>query len=370
MNGAAWGGSEELWFRTAIYAAGKNHKVACAFYYWNEKEEKIEALKKAGCQVYLLPNKGRTKKNLLEKINYKICKWKLKQTISALPFKEYDLTVVNLGGLEIYTSAWKKAYHKLSEYALLFHNYSEEEFYKPAKAERMRGWIQHAADNFFAAKRIKEVLEKKLDIIISDAGFFINPITIIPPSVPAPYPKEPITFAMLAELDVNRKAQDNLITALSLPKWMTRSWQLQLYGKGRDSKLLQQLIATNGMSERIKLRGHVADVKTVLENAHLILQITHRDAMPLAVMEAMAVGRPVVVSRVGDMPYWVEEGRNGWVANNASVKEIDAVMERAWQQKEYWQQAGEQSFFLFKEKFPASPEQKFLQQLHQTLIKE
>ena len=68
MNGAAWGGSEELWFRTAIYAAGKNHKVACAFYYWNEKEEKIEALKKAGCQVYLLPNKGRTKKNLLEKI--------------------------------------------------------------------------------------------------------------------------------------------------------------------------------------------------------------------------------------------------------------------------------------------------------------
>ena len=175
---------------------------------------------------------------------------------------------------------------------------------------------------------------------------------------------------MLAELDVNRKAQDNLITALSLPKWMTRSWQLQLYGKGRDSKLLQQLIVTNGMSERIKLRGHVADVKTVLENAHLILQITHRDAMPLAVMEAMAVGRPVVVSRVGDMPYWIEEGRNGWVANNASVKEIDAVMERAWQQKEYWQQAGEQSFFLFREKFPASPEQKFLQQLHQTLIKE
>ena len=95
MNGAAWGGSEELWFRTAIYAAGKNHKVACAFYYWNEKQEKIEALQKAGCQVYLLPNKGRTKKNLLEKINYKICKWKLKQTISALPFKEYDLTVIN-----------------------------------------------------------------------------------------------------------------------------------------------------------------------------------------------------------------------------------------------------------------------------------
>ena len=37
MNGAAWGGSEELWFQTALYAANNGYKVGCAFYEWPQK---------------------------------------------------------------------------------------------------------------------------------------------------------------------------------------------------------------------------------------------------------------------------------------------------------------------------------------------
>lgn len=365
MNGAAWGGSEELWYRTALYAVAKGHKVGCAFYEWPEKEERISVLEKAGCRLYRLPNKGRSRRNLAEKIQNKISKWKAKQVINALSFQEYDLTLVNLGGFEIYTNTWKNLYRRLPAYALLFHNYSETDDFKPVKAKRLQQWIEKAAGNFFDAGRINEVLEQKLGIVIPNAAVAMNPVTIAPPSSPAPYPPllEPFIFVVLAEFDTSRKAQDHLVKALSSQKWKERSWKLFLYGKGKDEKSLQHLVKELGLTEKVELKGHVADVKSALLKAHLVLQLTHRDAMPLAVVEAMAMARPVVVSRVGDMPRWIMEGRNGWVSSDASVEAIDAVMDRAWQQKEQWPQAGEQSFLLFREKFPESPEDRFLQQL-------
>ncbi|WP_121352318.1 glycosyltransferase [Flavisolibacter nicotianae] len=365
MNGAAWGGSEELWYRTALQAAAKGLKVGCAFYAWKEKEQKIETLRKAGCQVYLLPNKGRDKANLGERLRYKISRWQVNQIAGNLPFHDYSLVVVNLGGFEIYTSTWKNLYRKLPAYALLFHNYDEGANFKPAKAKRLRRWIGGAAANLFAARRIGETLEEKLHISIPHSGVFINPITFIPPSAPAPYPalEQTVSLVMLAELDVSRKAQDNLLKALASPKWKIRDWHLSLYGKGNDKSLLQGLIGQLGLSEKVALMGHSSNVKDVLQQAHLVLQITHRDAMPLAVMEAMAMARPVVVSKVGDMPSWVEEDRNGWMAANASVGQIDAVLEKAWQHKNQWPVAGRQSFARFAEKFPASPEERFLRQL-------
>lgn len=365
MNGAAWGGSEELWYRTALHAAARGLKVGCAFYAWKEKEQKVETLRKAGCQVYLLPNRGRGKANLGERLRYKISRWQVKQIAGNLPFHDYSLAVVNLGGFEIYTSTWKNFYRQLPAYALLFHNYDEGANFKPAKASRLRQWIGRAAANLYAAKRIGETLEEKLHLTLPHSGVFINPITFAPPTTPAPYPamEQTVSMVMLAELDVSRKAQDNLLKALASPKWKIRDWHLSLYGKGNDKSLLQGLIARLGLSEKVALMGHSTNVKDVLQQAHLVLQITHRDAMPLAVMEAMAMARPVVVSRVGDMPSWVEEGRNGWIAANASVGEIDAVLETAWQQKNQWPQAGRESFARFKEKFPPSPEERFLEQL-------
>lgn len=370
MNGAAWGGSEELWYQTALYAAANGTKVGCAFYEWEEKAEKTEALRKAGCRIYLLPNKGRGKRNLSERLRYKISKWQVKELMATIPLWEYNLVVVNLGGFEIYTSTWKALWRKLPAYALLFHNYDEAAVFKPVKARRLRQWITHAATNLFAARRIKETLEKKLGIVITNSNIFINPITIVPPPTPAPYPSlmEPLRFVMLAELDVSRKAQDNLLKALSSPKWKERNWKLLLYGKGNDMALLRQLIGKLNLIEKAVLKGFATNIKNVLQEAHLVLQITHRDAMPLAVMEAMAMARPVVVSKVGDMPHWVQEGRNGWIADDASIEAVDAVLERAWQQRDRWSSMGEESFFLFQEGFPSSPEDRLLQQLQSALV--
>jgi glycosyltransferase involved in cell wall biosynthesis len=168
---------------------------------------------------------------------------------------------------------------------------------------------------------------------------------------------------MLAALDVERKAQDNLIKALAGPQWKERDWQLHLYGEGKDKALLQSLIQQYKLEDKIFLKGHITDVQGSLQKAHLALQITHVDAMPLSVVEAMAMSRPVVVSPIGDMPEWIEENVNGWISKNAGVEAITSVLETAWRNRYRWEEMGEASFDLFKESYPPQPEVYFLQQL-------
>jgi glycosyltransferase involved in cell wall biosynthesis len=366
MNGGAWGGSEELWFQTALYAARNGYTVGCAFYEWPQKQERINQLRNAGCALYLFSNKGRQKRNLLERLQYKITKRKVRYFANHLPLSAYDLTVINLGYLEIIDHYWKGFYKHVRNYALLFHVHDEADTIKEKRKDLLRKWVKGAKHNLFASMRTKQFLERELAITIPNAGTLINPISFQAPNELTPYPplqNGNYVFVMLATLDTRRKAQDNLITALSAPKWKERNWQLHLYGGGLDEQKLQAQVAKAGMGEKIRLKGHTSDVRGALVDAHLLLQVTHIDAMPLAVMEALAMAKPMAVSNVGDMPLWVEEGVNGWISENASIEQIDAILEKAWQARDRWEEMGKASFQLFKERFPSIPEAHFLKQL-------
>jgi len=368
MNGAAWGGSEELWFKTAMYASAKKYRIGCVLFEWPEKESQVTKLITSGCSVYRLPNAGRLRSDLKEKWIYKtITKIRLKHAVKKLPVDEYDIVVISQGGdRDVYSKPWKQFYKKLKRYQLIYHNYDEQFSFKKRKLGILKDWISGAKKNFFVSKRMKDVLEKQLNITFPNPELVINPITFIQPSVPSPFPpleNGNFVFAMLATLDVRRKAQDNLIHVLSSEKWKSRNWILDLYGDGLSSSLLKNLVAEKNAGDKIFLRGYVNDVKNVLLKTHLVMQITHIDAMPLTVVEAMAMAKPVVVSNIGDMPDWVQENINGWIAPDASIENIDKVLEVAWSKRNDWNEMGRSSYDLFMKKFPVCIEEKFLRQI-------
>ena len=366
MNGAPWGGSEEIWYRTAVYCASRGWKVGCAAFDWKEKERKFTALSRQGCQVYPIPNKGRSKKNIVQRLQYKWTRLRQVKFCQSLPFHEYDMVVVNVGGFEITTPEWRDLHTYFTKYALVFHNYDERMVWSRKKTALLKKWLFGAKKNLFAAKRICLVLERQLQVHLPHTATIINPITFSPPLRPAPYPPlkdQCYIWSMFAALDVGRKAQDVLIEALAGPQWSDRNWVLYLYGEGNDRSYLESLITRHNLHSKIILRGHIDNVQQALEETHLVLQITHRDAMPISVVEALAMSRPVVVSRIGDMPEWVREKQNGWISSEVTVREINRTMEMAWNKKEDWMKMGINGFHLFKEKFPPSTEAHFLDQL-------
>ncbi len=351
MNGAGWGGSEELWFRTALWMSRNDYKVGIACYDWAEKQGRISELKNAGCSIYLLPNK----KGLFKKAA-------LKKELNAIPFQEYNLTVINQGGWEeILHSPFRNLYKKLHNYVILNHNYNENAVLSFTKQKLLQQWIINSQMNFGATQKIFEVIENKFNISIDKKQTLVNPVTFKPDTSAGTYPafaNDGCTWIMLAELDTARKAQDILITALSAPKWKARNWQLHLYGKGKGKENLEKLITELNLKDKVFLKGFTTNIKQTLHDCHLLLQCTRIDAMPLSVVEAMATGRPCVVSKVGDMPAWVEDGMNGFVCNTVTAEGIDEVLERCWQQKNNWAAVGKNAFDTFIKKYPQPYEEK------------
>lgn len=368
MNGVAWGGSEELWYHTALHLAQKAAKVGCAVYAQPEKEERLQKLEAAGCAVYRLPVQTKRKsmplQKLLDKLRYQKT---LRQAMAALPLDEYETVVVNQGGFEVYTTTWQNFYKRLRSYALLFHNYDESHIFSKRQKRALKNWTHGAAVNGFAAAQLHKTVQRQLGFEIPHAVTFVNPITFAPPALPAPFPSlanGPYVFAVFASLDVQRKAQDKLIKILSAEKWKRRSWVLNLYGEGPDKTLLQKLIDQYELQEKIFLKGHTPNVAEALKQTHLVLQLTNIDAMPLSVVEAMAMARPLVVTRLGDMPAWVHDEENGWVCTTDAAA-VDAGLEKAWQARKQWEAMGRHSFGIFKERFPRKAEDAFLHLLPQ-----
>ncbi|MEO7984032.1 MAG: glycosyltransferase family 4 protein, partial [Bacteroidota bacterium] len=307
-----------------------------------------------------LPGKEKTKKQpLLGKI-------KLSKAVAEVPFEEYDKVIVSQGGWkDVVHGPFKNLFTRLNNYVLVYHNYNVQENFSPRKLSLLKQWAEKATKNLGATLKIFQALEEIHKVNIPRQERLFNPLTIDRPETITPFPppaNEKYLFAVLAALDIERKAQDILIISLSNQAWKDRNWELHLYGEGKDKSFLQKLTNRLKLQDKIFIHGNAKNYKEAICQSHLVLQMTHIDAMPITVIEAMAMARPLVVSSVGDMPLWVKENDNGWVIDNVSLENVHAGMEKAWAQRQDWESMGKRSFEFFRENFPASPVEYFLQQ--------
>ena len=359
MNGSAWGGSEEIWYKTALWMADNNYTVGICCYDWDEKKDRLSELKKRGCSVYLLPSK-----KILKSI---LGKWKLHQCLNKTPFEKYDFIFVNQGGWnEVTHGPFKYLHKRFNAYALCSHNYNTNDPLPKNKITIYKDWMNNACVNMAATEKVFDILKQQSNIIVPKQQVIYNPITFAPPQNITGYPTKEnnhYTWIMLAELDIYRKAQDVLIQTLSTEKWKQRNWVLHLYGKGKDEVILQKMINDLGVENKIILKGHTTNVQEALRNCHFLLQITKVDAMPLSVVEAMAMARLCIVSNVGDMPQWVQNDVNGFICKDVTIEDMDATLEACWLQQDNWKTLGENAYQIFTEKYPQPYEEKMVELL-------
>jgi len=364
MNGAAWGGSEELWSKAAARAASRGARVACAVFRWPEKAARLEALRGAGCEIFELPNGGRARGNPIEKLEYETwTRLQRRRALGRLPAEQFDHVVVNQGGCqEVAARELAPFTGRLRWFALTYHSLADGLVLSRARAARLRDLVQRASANLFASARIAPVLEGLLGISIPRARVFVNPIgfeveTPPPPLPPAP----PYRLATLSALQLRVKAQDRLVEALARPEWRDRPVELEIWGDGPDAAALRALVERLGLSSRVRLMGHADDPRAALVRAHLLVQASRVEAVGISVMEAMALGRPVLVSRVGDMPLWVEHGVGGIVCESAD--DVAVGLEEAWARRADWARMGAAAHLAYRARCPRSAVDEFLDSL-------
>ena len=75
--------------------------------------------------------------------------------------------------------------------------------------------------------------------------------------------------------------------------------RLVMLGKGEEEEKLKELACELGISDRIDYPGFVPNVEDYLADADVFLLSSDYEALPLAVLEAMAAGLPIVATDVG-----------------------------------------------------------------------
>jgi glycosyltransferase involved in cell wall biosynthesis len=116
----------------------------------------------------------------------------------------------------------------------------------------------------------------------------------------------------VGRLDEN-KNQAMLIHAFSRIAAEFPKLKLVIYGDGDCKEKLEELAQSKNLSDRISLPGSISDVPEHIRNARIFALTSNTEGMPNTIIEAMALGLPVVSTDCpcGGPAELIEDGING-----------------------------------------------------------
>ncbi|MFY9552713.1 MAG: glycosyltransferase family 4 protein, partial [Thermoanaerobaculia bacterium] len=122
-----------------------------------------------------------------------------------------------------------------------------------------------------------------------------------------------------------RKGQKDLVEAAGALRAEFPNLVVVLAGEASDSAYaaqLQELIRSRDLGSNIRLVGFQQDVRSLLAHADVFVHPSLSEGFALAVLEAMAVGVPVVATKSGGPEGIIEDGTSGLLVEPGAPAEL------------------------------------------------
>lgn len=140
---------------------------------------------------------------------------------------------------------------------------------------------------------------------IPDKTVVLNNFVSLPP-----YPKHfGKNIAYVGRLS-HEKAPDRY---LALAQYFPND-HFHLYGSGPMAAELKPLA-----TENVLFHGHIDDMNAVWDNIGVLLITSRFEGLPMAALEAMSRGIPVISTNVGAISSLIEHDKNGWIGSNVEA---------------------------------------------------
>ena len=218
--------------------------------------------------------------------------------------------------------------HELGGPSFSFTCHGPDEFDKPQLihlGDKVRGASMVAAVSSFGRSQLYRWARKedwsKIDVVrcgVDDAYLA---------HVATPVPSTPriVSVGRLSE----QKGQILLVRAVAALVKRGIAIELVLVGDGPMRADVEQVIADEGIAGSVRITGYVSGdtVKREILEARAFVLPSFAEGLPVAIMEALALARPVVSTYVAGIPELVVPGRTGWLVPAGSIDALVPVIE-------------------------------------------
>lgn len=203
-----------------------------------------------------------------------------------------------------------------------------EEFDRPhllALPQKIRRAAFVAAVSSYGLSQLRRLVEPE----------YWDRIRIVPCGIEKPFhegasppPPEDARFVCVGRL-CEQKGQLTLIEAAADVKRRGGKFQLVLVGDGEMRGDIEAAIARNQLGGCVELAGWKTpkEVRAEIEKSRAFILPSYAEGLPVSIMEAMALSRPVISTYVAGIPELVIPGETGWLAPAGDASRLaDAMM--------------------------------------------
>ncbi|HET9065101.1 MAG TPA: glycosyltransferase family 4 protein [Gemmatimonadales bacterium] len=181
-------------------------------------------------------------------------------------------------------------------------------------------------------------LSRAVEARLKSIGLPDDRITVIPPGVElasaavdqgwpdgVPSPPAGAPFILCIAALTPEKGLDVLFDAAARLRADCPTLTWIVLGEGKDRKALERQRADLGLEEIVSLPGHIEHPELVLARATLLVQPSRSEGFGSSVLDALALGIPVVASDAGGLPDSLAGGGGLLVPAGDAIALADAV---------------------------------------------
>jgi glycosyltransferase involved in cell wall biosynthesis len=117
------------------------------------------------------------------------------------------------------------------------------------------------------------------------------------------------------------KSIDTGIDAMSEPA-MPSSCHLHIVGSGPLEPDLKLRVRNRGLENRVTFHGFRSDVFNFIAHADALLMPSKHEGLPYTVLESLALGTPVICSKVGGLAEVLTDGENALLFDSGSAPQL------------------------------------------------